>query len=139
GTAFHDQFDMVGIHFPQNVRRVASTDLSSGEFVDDAIARRNLRADRAIAVAGHVGIAVGALISDEIDDPFADAVDRAFFRICALDRIDLCHCRHGKDAQEYCSRDGAHGRRVASAAAKIKRGYPQMLNGVQRDLAFINS
>src|SRR5262245_9462245 len=45
GAAFHDQLDMVGIHFPQNVRRVASTDLPSGEFIDDAIARRTFRGD----------------------------------------------------------------------------------------------
>src|SRR5262245_32246189 len=61
GAAFHDQFDMVGIHFPQNVRRVAGTDMSRGEFVDDAITRWTFRGDRAIAVAGHAATAVGAL------------------------------------------------------------------------------
>jgi hypothetical protein len=105
GAAFHDQFDMVGIHFPQNVRGVAGTDLSRGEFVDNAIARRTFRGDRAIAVAGHAAVAVGALVSDEFDDPFTDAVDRAFLRICALappalDRIGLCQCRRDKDTEE---------------------------------------
>jgi hypothetical protein len=116
GAAFHDQFDMVGIHFPQNVRRVAGTDLSCGEFVDDAIARWTFRGDRAIAVAGHAAIAVGALVSDKIADPFADAVDRAFFRICALapstlDRIGLCQCRQGKDAVMVRMGEESHQRR----------------------------
>jgi len=84
---------------------VAGTDRSRGEFVDNAIARRTFRGDRAIAVAGHAAVAVGALVSDEIDDPFTDAVDRAFFRICALappalDWIGLCQCRRSKNTEE---------------------------------------
>src|SRR5262245_45663172 len=135
---------MVGIHFAQNVRRVADAYLSSGEFIDDAIARRTFRGDRTTAVAGHAAIAVGSLVSDEIDDPFADAVDRTFLRICALapstlDRVGLCQCRHDKDAEEECSRDGAHGRRVASAAAKIKLGGGRCLTATPRSAVAINS
>ena len=39
-AGLHDQLDMTGIDFSQHVRRVPGTDLSGGEFVDDAIVRR---------------------------------------------------------------------------------------------------